>query len=217
MATAAAGSEQGRALRRMQAERREKIGRDYRARHPERAAEERQLKQANRATLKRYKADWAGTPQTREKAARVQQGALARLFMAGHLTIDQLAAAEQIRSVAERIAGDVRIGTVSLETRVDGSRSPHAPFFEKLGQVRAEVAYTRWRAQVALQRGGAAPVLAMIVEDVSCTEAARRFRMRKETARARLSAALDLWGDAIGRACDEVDEASLLAAMAGLL
>ncbi len=214
---AGAASEQARAIRRMQSERREKIARDYKARHPERAAEEKRLKQANRATLKRYRGDFGGTPQTREHAAHVQQGALARLFMAGHLSIDQLAAGEEIRSVAERIAGDVRIGTVSLETRVDGSRSPNAPFFEKLGQVRAEVAYTRWRAQVALQRGGAAPVLAMIVEDVSCTEAARRFRMRKETARARLTAALDLWGDAIGRACDEVDEASLLAAQAGIL
>lgn len=216
MATAAAG-EQGRALRRLRAERREKVARDYQARHPERAAEERRLKEANRAALKRYKADWAGTPQTRAKASRVQQGALARLFLAGHLTIDQLAAAEEIRNVAERIAGDVRIGTVSLETRVDGGRNPHAPFFEKLGQVRSEIAYTEWRRAVAMLRGGAAPVLAMIVDDVSCTEAARRFRMRKATARARLTAALDLWSDCIRRACKEVDEASLLAAQAGLL
>ena len=216
MATAG-GSEQARAIRRARAEGRAKISGAYAARHPERAAEERRLKDANRAAQKRYKADWAGTPQTRAKAARVQQGALARLFMAGHLSIQQLAAAEEIRAVAERIAGDVRIGTVSLETRVDGSRSPHAPFFEKLGQVRSEVAYTRWRAEVAAQRGGAAPVLAMIVEDVSCTEAAHRFGMRKTTARARLTAALDLWFLCIGHACKEVDEASLLAAQAAIL
>lgn len=217
MVSAAAGSEQGRAVRRIRAERREKVARDFQARHPDRAAEERRLKDANRAALKRYKADWAGTPQTRAKASRVQQGALARLFMAGHLSIDQLAAADEIRSVAERIAGDVRIGSVSLEARVDCGSSHQGRFFEKLGQVRAEMAYTRWRSELAGQRGGAAPVLAMIVEDVSCTEAARRFRMRKATARARLTAALDLWGACIGRACKEVDEASLLAAQAGLI
>lgn len=207
----------GRALRRIHAEKRAASSAAYKARHPERAAEEKRLKQRNRAIRERWKSEWAGTPETREHASHQRQGALARLYLAGHLTIDQLAAAEQIRAVAERIAGDVRIGTVSLETRVDGGRSPHAPFFEKLGQVRAEVAYTRWRAGIAQQRGGAAPVLAMIVEDISCTEAARRFRMRKQTARARLSAALDLWGEEIGRACDEVDEASLLAAQSGIM
>mgnify|MGYP006186616665 CR=1 FL=1 len=41
----------------------------------------------------------------------------------------------------DRIGADVAIGTVSLETRVDGGRHGDGSFFEKLGAVRSEVAY----------------------------------------------------------------------------
>lgn len=149
-----------------------------------------------------------GTPETLIKAARVQQGALARLFMAGHLSIDQLAWSAEIRAVAERIGRDVAIGSISLETRVDNGFTGWRASDESLGRVRAEVAYTRWRAQLARP----APVLAMIVEDRGCRAVAQAFRMRDAGARALLIDALDLWPDCYGWARDRVDEDDLVAA-----
>ncbi|BBC72904.1 conserved hypothetical protein [Altererythrobacter sp. B11] len=202
-----------RELAKLAEKRRHKITADFVRRHPAKAREETALRKANR----RLQADWghkrAGTPETHEKASRVQQGALARLFMAGSISADQLAWAAEIRVVAERIGADVAIGTVSLETRVDTSRSFDGTFFEKLGAVRAEVAYTAWRASLAKP----APVLAMIVEDMACLRAARLFHMRTETARRLLTEALDAWPDFSRMACDSVDEATLLAAQAAIL
>ncbi|WP_338445935.1 hypothetical protein V5F89_12370 [Pelagerythrobacter marensis] len=175
------------------------------------------MRQENRAKQREFGHKQNGTVETHQKAARVQQGSLMRMYEAGQLTIEQLASSQSIRSVAERIGADVGIGTVSLETRVDQGRPHDGGFFERLGAVRAEVAYGRWRASIARKRGGAAPVLAMIVDDMSCSEAARLFRMRKETARTRLRDALNLWPDYIGKACDEIDEATMLAAQAGIL
>lgn len=190
-----------------------KVDSDYRNRHPERARQERGFRK-DQAQLRK---DWGhkrhGTPETHAKASRVRQGSLARMYEAGHLSIDQLAASQSIRWVAERIGADVAIGTVSLETRVDQSRGFERTFFEKLGAVRAEIAYTMWRAQLAQP----APVLAMIVQEVSCSAAAKSWGMRKSRAKAMLIDALDLWDEMIGRACDEVDEATLAAAQAGIL
>lgn len=190
----------------------------YRKRHPGQAREEEQLKREQRRQArehaKRDRLRDDGTPATRAHAARVSQGSLARLYQAGHLTADQLAASQAIRQVAERIGADVAIGTVSLETRVDQSRRGDGVFFERLGAVRAEVAYTRWRR--ALGRDAAA-VLAMVALDQSLTVAARSYRMRKANMRRLLANALDAWSGFIGEAVDEIDEATLLAAQAGVL
>jgi hypothetical protein len=152
-----------------------------------------------------------GTPETLLKAGRVQQGALARLFMNGHLSIDQLAWAQEIRVVAERIGRDVAIGSLSLETRVDNGRDLTARAFESLGRVRAEVAYGRWRAGLARSRHGAAPVLAMIVEDRACRAVARAFRMRDVAARRLLVDALDAWPGCYSDAADRVSADDLAA------
>ena len=79
--------------------------------------------------------------------------------------------------------------------------------------MRAEVAYTRWRAAVP------APglVLAVIVEDLGCNAAAARFSKDKRTVRKLLVDALDAWPRFQRDACDEVDEATLLAAQAAIL
>lgn len=175
--------------------------------HPGLAAEEAALA-AQAVLVDRWRRhDAHGTPETLLKAGRVQQGALARLYMNGHLSIDQLAWAQEIRVVAERIGRDVAIGSLSLETRVDNGFSGHRLAEESLGRVRAEVAYTRWRA--ALRKP--APVLAMIVEDRACRAVARLFRMRDAAARALLLDALDAWPDACGWARDRVDEDDLVA------
>lgn len=192
---------------------RHKINQDYAARHPQRAREERTLRQAQA----RLAPDWShkreGTPETHHHASRTVQGALARLFMAGTIDANQLAWAAEIASVHAMIVRDVVPATVSLETRVDQSRSGDGAFYEALGRVRAEVAYTAWRA--ALPKPGV--VLAMIVEDVGVSVAARRFGMRTARAKLLLINALDRWTGEMDHARRTVDAADLAAAQAGLI
>ncbi|HEX8585043.1 MAG TPA: hypothetical protein VF680_11600 [Allosphingosinicella sp.] len=184
-------------------------------RHPAAAAAERSLRKAQATTATRWKHKNEGTAETHEHAARRQQGALARLYLSGGIDAEQLAAAAEIAAVAERIGGDVAVKTASLETRVDTTRMGDGTFFERLGQVRREVAYTRWRAAVG---AGIAPVLDMIVGDAEgFTVVARRYRMGNRRAKALLIAALDLWPRILGGVVREVDEATLAAAQAGIL
>jgi hypothetical protein len=183
----------------------QKIEADYRRRHPMRAAEEYVLRHRQAGLQERWGHKREGTPETLEQAARVRQGALARMFAGGHLSIDQLAFASEIRAIAERIGRDVAIGTVSLETRVDNSQGPGAPFEESLGRVRREVAYSRWRA--ALRRPG--PVLAMVVDDIAVRTVAQHYRMRDAKARALLVDALDAWPEWCRDARERVNEVDL--------
>jgi hypothetical protein len=208
--TSRGGRERDKAL----AKRFRHIHDDWARRHPELAREERALRKAHAVAQRDFGGKPDGTPETHAKAARTHQGALARLFMAGHLSIDQLASGEEIRAVHERIGRDVAIGTMSMETRVDQSRSGDGTFFERLGAVRSEVAYTRWRQWLGRSAG---VVLAVLIEDLACRSAAQQWHMRDATARGLLSGALDAWRDFIGEACDEIDEATLLAAQAGIL
>lgn len=196
---------------------RDRIEERFRKRHPEIAKAERRMRKERADREKghgrRDRLQDGGTPETRAKAAKVRQGSIARMYEAGHLTIDQLAASQQIRAVAERLTADVRIGTFSLETRVDQSRSGTGTFFERLGAVRAEVAYRRWSAQL----GKAKAALAMILDEASLSAAAKLAGVRKATARKQLSAVLDLWGEVLGEVCGEIDEADVLAMHAGLI
>ena len=207
-----------RQIERERAHRHNSIHERYCQRHPAKAREERQFRKEQRERSKaherRDRLQDGGTPETKAKAAQVQQGSIARLYQAGHITIDQLAASQEIRTVAERIGADVAIGTVSLETRVDQSRSGDGTFFERLGAVRAEVAYTNWRRALG---SSAMPVLAVIALDQSVSAVARAHRLRTATARKLVSQALDCWSDFIGAACREIDEADVLAAHAGLI
>lgn len=193
-------------------EARRAISAKFARQHPQKAAEERELRKQHVRDVADWKHKLHGTPETHAKASRSQEGALARMYRSGSIDIDQLAAAAEIAAIARRITADVTIGTVSLETRVDQSRRGGA-FYERLGQVRREVAYTRWRA--SLPEPG--PVLAMIVEDVGVATAARRWRMRNARARALLVNALDWWGEQVSAAIKEIDDATLAAAHAGLI
>jgi hypothetical protein len=195
-------------------EHRRKVGSDFAIRHPARAADERALKQANRAAARDYGHKVHGTVETHAKAARIRQGSLALMFEKGQITINQLAASQQIRVVVERIGLDVKIGSVSLEARVDESRSGSGSFFESLGAVRAEVAYNAWRKALGDRVG---IVLLMIVDDIAFSSAARLHRMGPPRARRILIDALDAWSKYMGDACNKVDEATLLAAQAGVL
>jgi hypothetical protein len=192
---------------------RHKINADYARRHPQRAREERQLRQAQA----KLSPDWShkreGTPETHARAARTVQGSLARLFVAGDVDQHDLGFAAEIARVHAQIVRDVVPATVSLETRVDKSGHGGGVFFEALGRVRAEIAYTAWRA--ALPKPGV--VLAMIVDDIGVSVAARRFGMRNATAKRLLLQALACWPGAIAAARRSVDAADLAAAQAGLL
>lgn len=171
-------------------------------RHRGRASEELELRAEARAVDSWRKHEAHGTAETLIKASRRSSGTLLRMFSDGHLSIDQLAWAEEIRRVAEYIGRDVAIGTISLETRVDNGFTGHRMAEESLGRVRAEMAYSRWRRQ--LRAPG--PVLAMIVEDRGVSGVGRAFRMRNATARALLVDALDAWPDCYVWARDHVDE-----------
>lgn len=194
-------------------ESREFLSSDWAKRHPARALEELGLRHAADTIADKFGRSTFGTPETRWHASRTRQGALARMYAAGDLSADELAAADEIRTVHERIGRDVGCRTVSLETRVDSSLNADARIFEKLGQVRAEVAYSAWRRQ--LPHPGL--VLAIIIQDVGISIAARHWRMRNAGARQLLTGALALWRREQDLACRTVDAAELAAAHVGLL
>jgi hypothetical protein len=182
-------------------------------RNPELARDERALRKYNHSVRAAFGHKRNGTPETHARAARVRQGALARLYESGAIDANQLAAAVSIAAVHARITGDVMIGTVSYETRVDTSQRYEELVFEKLGAVRAEVTYTRWRQAIA----DPAVVLAMVIDDIGVNEAARRFGMRRERAKQLLARALDLWATINDDTCRDVDHVTLAAAHAGIL
>ncbi|MEM6493680.1 MAG: hypothetical protein AAF650_04805 [Pseudomonadota bacterium] len=185
----------------------------WRARHPEAAKAQRAMRKHQSMLKERFGHKREGTLETLDRASRITQGALARMFMGGHLTADQLAWGAEIRAIAERIGRDVSYGTFSLETRVDNSASRSRVESESLGRVRGEVAYSGWRS--ALARPG--PVLAMIVDDRAVRPVAQAFRMRDATLRAMLNDALDAWPDYCRDARDRVSEADLRATEAALI
>lgn len=197
----------------------QKIHRDWAALHPDRAVEERMLRQDRRQLLENFGHKVNGTPETHARASKVRQGALARLHRSGAISIEQLGAALEIKAAHDRVAMDVGVGTGWGMDRVDISANPEGRFWEALGAVRSEIAYSKWRRALAgVGKGrGPGPVLAMVIEDCGVEGAARRFSMDRRTALAMLKAALNLWTKLRREACRQVDEATLAAAQAGLM
>lgn len=198
-------------LQQVRAERHAAIAEKWRALNPAAAAAQQRFTRQARATRKQFSHKVNGTPETHFHASQTRQGALARLFVAGAISIDELARAAEIASVAEAIGRDTAVRTASLEARVDVSRNG-GQFYEALGAVRREVAYTRWRAALPTP----APVLALIVEDLGITAVARRFRMRRARAAALLHAALELWATIYGETAKRIDAVELARAQARL-
>lgn len=178
------------------------------------AIEQRALRKARAQTLERWHHKNAGTPETHEAHRRQRPGAIVRLHASGYLDDDELAYAEQIATIAHRIMADVTVRTASLETRIDGSRHGDA-FFEALGAVWNEMAYSRWRT--AIGPGNAKLVLDIIVRDVGVARAAALHGMHVRRARRMLTDALSLWAQTHRRVRDEVTPADLAAAHAGLI
>ena len=152
-----------------------------------------------------------GTIETHAQAAQVRQGALARLYQSGAISIEQLGSALEIAAEVERIGADVCVKTASLETRIDVSRLGSDVFFESLARVRRAVAYTRWRAALGrIYEGvGVAPVLAMIVDDIGIVAVSRQFGIHRRRAKRILIEAMDLWPAMLGDAMRDVDEDDL--------
>ncbi len=156
-----------------------------------------------------------GTPQTHEHASRVNQGALARMFMSGAITADQLAWAVEIGEAAESIERDVAVRIVSYEPRIDRAGSARDVLVEGIKRVRREVAYSWWRTRIPSPQRA---VLDMLVgEPKAFSSVARQYRIHKRKARRILIDAIDMWPEAQDYAAGEVDAASLAAAHAGLV
>jgi len=188
---------------------------DWARRNPKAAREQRRLRKGRAELVARWKHKNEGTPETHEQASRRNQGSLVRLYQNGTIDADQLASAVEIALIVERIGRDVTVKTASLETRVDITRLGDGSFFERLGQVRREVAYTRWRSEMS---GPIAAVLEMIVGDtVGFTIVAKRYRMHNRRARQLLIDALNLWPKILGAVCKEIDDKTLMSAHARLI
>lgn len=132
-----------------------------------------------------------GTPETRRHAAveAAREGSLARLVRSGTIDAHQLAAAEEIREAHAVIVADVAVRTARLERGVQGGVRGTGEE-EGLGRIMRQRAYGRWREAVA---PNAAMLLAIIIDDLALTAAARRWRMSDRRARRVLIAALDAW------------------------
>ena len=153
----------------------------------------------------------AGTPQT---LAKFSEGSMQRLLLSGDITAEQKAYAESIADVAERIARGVTLRTCSFEARVDAKRNGEDAFYEQLGAVRREMAYTEWR-RVLIKV--ISPLHELIVEDQLLTIVARRYRMDNRRLKRLLVEALELWPRILGQVRKEVTAADLVAAHAGIL
>jgi hypothetical protein len=162
-----------------------------------------------KAKQKRLIARWhhkAGTPETHEHIevipSRKRQNPLQRLYLRGAITLDDLAAAEQIQSVMETLsrAASIRIG--SLEMRVDCSASSRNVLVEYLARVRLEVAYSLWRKSLPRPAG---LVLQMVCSNLPYTSVAKHYHTDPRTARKTLISALRDWQQIWHDTCKSLD------------
>jgi hypothetical protein len=132
-----------------------------------------------------------GTAETHEHAAAQarREGSLARLVATGAIDAHQLAAADQIAEAYHSITAEVAVRTANLEPRSSGG-GPHSASHAPIAAVIRERAYARWREAVPPH---GAMLLAIIVDDMALTTAARDWRMSNRRARSILVSALDSW------------------------
>lgn len=195
------------------ADRRRGINAAYAARHPAKAAEERALRKAQHTLQRDYGHKRHGTPETHAHAARESQAALHLMYTRGVLNQFELADADLIAAIVEKIGAELKIRTVSLETRIDRSPRTDGAFYESLGWVRAEMAYSRWRAALPEPQ----PVLAIIVGDCTISQAATRYGISARRVKRLLLEALQAWPGFHDDAVRAVDAGDLAAMHAGLV
>lgn len=141
--------------------------------------------------------DWShkqGTPETHAHAHAAEiasrDGSLARLLRSGAIDAHQAAAAELIVAAHQRITADVAVRTAKYEPRGSGG-GPNAASAERIATIILERRYGEWRESVAPH---APMLLAIVVDDLALTTAARRWRMSNRRARTVLIDALNQWG-----------------------
>jgi hypothetical protein len=132
-----------------------------------------------------------GTPETHEHALveAKREGVLVRLVATGAIDAHQLAAAEGIAEAYASITAEVTVRTARWGQRSPGG-GPNAASVAPIAAVLRERAYQAWRVEVGVH---APMLLAIIVDDVALTVAARRWRMSNRRARTILISALDSW------------------------
>jgi hypothetical protein len=132
--------------------------------------------------------------------------ALAMMHERGAITPAQFFAAWQIAMTAELIQRAVSVKGASLEARVDQSGSARDHSIERLGHVRREQTYTRWRLTLPTPKR---LVIDMVVSERPLVATARVYRVPWRKARDILIAALDRWIDIERRVADELDQEDL--------
>lgn len=182
-------------------------------RHPQLAAEERALCLARHERQMQFAHSVNATSETLAHARIVREGALARLYHSGSLTIEQWGASLEIAAAHARVVLDAGLPSSWAIERVDHRPDPEKRFQEALGTVRLEMTYSRWRREIE----AAGAVLAIIVEDCGLVAAARRHSMGEKRLRRLLVDALERWMALRRSIRDEVDEATIEAARAAIL
>lgn len=131
------------------------------------------------------------TPEVRLHAQceMMREGSLERLVRSGAIDAHQLAAAEDIRLAHEAVTAEVRVRTARLTRGISGGARSTGEG-ESLSQIMRQRAYSVWREAAGPH---AAMLLAIIVDDMALTRAARRWRLSNRRARAVLVTALDRW------------------------
>ncbi|WP_230630667.1 hypothetical protein [Sphingomonas sp. Leaf37] len=132
-----------------------------------------------------------GTAETHEHAAvsAGREGALLRLVRTGAIDAHQLAAAEKIAEAFAAITAEVTVRTARWGDRNPGG-GPNAAEAVPIAAVIQQRTYQRWREATGVH---APMVLAIVVDDVAVTAAARRWRLSNRRARSILVTALDRW------------------------
>jgi len=132
--------------------------------------------------------------------------ALAIMHERGAITPAQFFAAAQIAMTAEAIERAVSVKGASLEARVDQSGSARDHSIERLGMVRREQTYTRWRLTLPTPKR---LVIDMVLSPHSLVATARVYRVPWRKARIMLVDALDRWIDIERRVADQLDQDDL--------
>lgn len=134
---------------------------------------------------------------------RRSTSSLDRLNARGVISDDQLAAAQEIAMIPERISRDVTCKSSSYGHRVDCEGSKRNLGFESLNRIRLERAYSAWRLSLPLPRG---LVLDMVTEDHQLAAIAKRHHTGWRRAVVMLKDALDLWGELKREAFDAINQ-----------
>lgn len=157
----------------------------------------RQIEARSRVEVAALNARWShkqGTPETLERIesvpSRRRQSPLMRMYQNGKISLEELAAAEQIADVIEMRERAVAPKTAMLEARVDCSGAGKDVLVEGLRRIRYEVAFSIWRDKIPVPKR---MIMDMIQTNQSYTQQAQKYGLNWRTARKRLLTSLQLW------------------------